>query len=185
MDENLDDITVTLGGRDLAKQHHDAICRLHDKVFAEPPFTWEPAESRRHSESLTKWRHQHGFNIAIATGAGLVGFAYGFTLPTDHRWFALLDRTLPAATTDEWEGRTFGFINLAVTPAHRGRRIGRRLVEALLSSRTEARVLLTVQPTAERTQAIYRHLGYRYLGRKGPVDDAVSRYWDLYTAPCR
>jgi len=158
------------------------MCRLYDEVFAEPPFTWAPVESRRHRERLAGMRGEPGFGIAVGNDDRLVGFAYGFTLPADHRWFTLLDRPLPAETIAEWDGRTFGFINLAVARSHRDRGIGRHLIETLLGSRTESRMLLTVQPTAERTQAIYLHLGYRYLGRKGPVDDAVSAYWDLYTA---
>jgi len=150
-------------------------------VFTEPPFAWEPAESQRHREMLAKLRHDTGFGIAVATTGDLVGFAYGCTLPVDHRWFELLDRPLPEALTAEWEGRTFGFLDLAVDRAHRDRGLGRRLIDTLLGSRTEDRMLLTVQPTAARTQAIYRHLGYRHLGRKGPVEDAVTPYWDLYT----
>ncbi|WP_035698770.1 GNAT family N-acetyltransferase, partial [Glycomyces tenuis] len=87
---------------------------------------------------------------------------------------------LPEEVTTEWEGRTFALVDLAVAEPHRGRGIGRGLIETLLSSRGESRAVLTVQPTAQRTQAIYRHLGWKRMGRKGPFDGALSRYWDLY-----
>jgi GNAT superfamily N-acetyltransferase len=174
-------LELALGGAALAELHHEAICRLYGEVFSEPPFVWEHAESHRHAAFLAGLRHESGFGIAVATNGLLVGFAYGFTLPVDHRWWSGLERPQPEAVTTEWEGRTFGFVNLAVVRSQWDRGVGRRLIETLLDSRPESRMLGTVQPTAERTQAIYRHLGWRYLGRKGPVEDAVCRYWDLYT----
>lgn len=174
--------SITLGGPDLAERHAEAICRLYDEVFSEPPFAWEPEESRRHRELLARLQGTTGFGIAVATGEQLVGFAYGFRLPADHTWLTLVDRPLHVDDTAEWEGRTFAFIDLAVAAGERDRGLGRRLIDTLLQSRDEDRMLLTVQPTALRTQAIYRHLRFRHLGRKGPVEGAVCEYWDLYTA---
>ena len=175
-------IEVTLGGGALAELCHEAICRIYDEAFSQPPFLWDAAESHRHAAMLASLRCEAGFGIAVAMSDRLVGFAYGTTLPVDHRWFSQLDRALPESVTSEWEGRTFGFVNLAVTRQHWNRGVGRRLIGALFGSRSESRMLGTAQPTAERTQAIYRHLGWQYLGRKGPVTDAVSQYWDLYAS---
>lgn len=177
----MDGIAMESGGGPLAERHHEAVCRLYDAVFSRPPFAWNEAESRRHADMLIGMREEAGFGLALATGADLVGFAYGLTLPVDHRWWTGFARPLPATVTAERPGRTFALVDLAVAESHRGRGLGRSLVETLLAGRGEERAVLTVQPTALRTQAFYRHLGWRFLGRRGPFDQAVSRYWDCYT----
>jgi len=71
--------------------------------------------------------------------------------------------------------------NLAVTPAHRGKGLGARLLEALLTdarSREIARVFLEVRRSNEAALRLYRARGFEQVGmRKGyyrtPVEDAL------------
>ncbi|WP_446724991.1 GNAT family N-acetyltransferase [Nocardiopsis sp. N85] len=87
---------------------------------------------------------------------------------------------LPADFTEEWEGRTFAFTSLALLPTWRGRGIGKRLIDELLRTRTEERAVLSVQPSAVETQSIYRHLGWRLVGRNGPFPDVEPPCWEVY-----
>jgi ribosomal protein S18 acetylase RimI-like enzyme len=172
---------VRLGGGDLAGALHGQICELYDAVFSQPPFAWTANGSQEHAQELAALRTDPTFGLAIAMlGDQLVGFAYGVRLPVNHRWWTGFPEPLPDGLTREWEARTFALIDFAVYRGHRGRGLGRRLLELLLGSRSEERTILSVQPTATATQAIYRHLGWQHLGRKGPLDGVTPAYWDIY-----
>jgi [ribosomal protein S18]-alanine N-acetyltransferase len=72
-------------------------------------------------------------------------------------------------------------LNLAVAPAHRGRGVGRDLVErvlALLSEAGVAAVYLEVRESNAVARQLYYHLGFQEVGRRAgyyrrPREDAV------------
>ncbi|GAA5199609.1 hypothetical protein GCM10023322_75640 [Rugosimonospora acidiphila] len=172
---------VRLGGRGLADALHGQICELYDAVFSQPPFIWTANDSQEHGQELAALRTDPTFGLAVAMrGDELVGFAYGVRLPVDHGWWTGFPEPLPDDLTREWEARTFALIDFAVHSGHRGKGFGRRLLEVLLRSRSEQRTILSVQPTATDTQAVYQHLGWRSLGRKGPLEGMRPAYWDIY-----
>lgn len=178
------DPAILHGTGDLARQYHQQICRLYDSVFSVEPFIWTDDASSVHAHELAELRDDPTFGITIALADGtVIGFAYGHRLPRNHGWWEGFPRPLPTDLTDEWEGRTFALINFAVDTHRRGQGIGKRLLTQLLDQREEERVLLSVQPNAAQTQQIYRHLGWRQIGRKGPLAEAVTPYWDIYLLP--
>jgi ribosomal protein S18 acetylase RimI-like enzyme len=124
------------------------------------------------------------FGIATATGH-LIGFAYGYQLPPDTKWWQNLSEPIPDALAQEWPGRTFALIDLAVDQAWRGQGLGRNLTEKLLEGRGEQRATLSVQPTATETQAFYVHLGWRLIGRKQMPPAVVSPFFDVYVVDLR
>lgn len=165
----------------LPQEWFDAICTVHDRVFLQPPFLWTPETSRENADDLRRLAEDPTFGAVVARhDDGLVGYAYGHRLPADHGWWKAIPEPLPPEFTAEWDGRTFTLTSLAVLPEHRGHGLGRRLVEHLLSTRTESRAVLSVQPAALDTQAFYRHLGWRKVGRNGPFPGTVPPRWDVY-----
>lgn len=177
---------ITVGTAETAKELTAAICTLYDAVFSQPPFHWTNTESAHHRQSLVEMMADPTFGIvtAEATG-GLAGFAYGVRLSPQTGWWWSFEKPLPSELTVEWEGRTFALIDVAVDERYRGQGIGRQLVDTLLGSRSEERATLCVQPIATKTQAIYRHLGWQYVGRREASTYAVSPYWDVYVLSLR
>jgi ribosomal protein S18 acetylase RimI-like enzyme len=172
---------VSLGGVARARALLDPICDLYDAVFSAPPFLWTDDESTHHREMLTGLLDNPTFEIALAEVDGrVVGFAYGNTLVPTTRWWQGFSTPLPAEFIEEYEGRTFALIDLAVQEEWRGQGVGRQLVDCLLSSRAEQRATLCVQPTAKDAQGFYDRLGWRKVGRKEMPPGAVSPLFDVY-----
>ncbi|MEU8651037.1 GNAT family N-acetyltransferase [Streptomyces sp. NPDC048737] len=176
-----DEVMVEGGGQESAEDWFRRICDLHDGVFSAEPFAWVAEMSREHGEELGDLMTVPGFRLAVARQRErLVGYAYGHPLPADHGWWRDFVRPLPADLVREWPGRTFAVISLAVLPEQRGRGTGGRLMETLLRDREEQRAVLSVQPTALATQGLYRHWGWKNIGRKGPLAGVTPPYWDIY-----
>lgn len=172
--------TVILGTATRAEALLEPICELYDEVFSAPPFLWTDEESKHHRKMLASLITEPSFGIATAETDTLVGFAYGYALPANTRWWQGFQKPLPDHLTQEWEGRTFALIDLAVREQCRRQGIGRRLVQCLLNSRAEERATLSVQPSAADAQAFYDHLGWHKVGRKEMPPGAVSPLFDVY-----
>jgi ribosomal protein S18 acetylase RimI-like enzyme len=174
-------IQVQVGSRADAARLFEPICKLYDLVFSQPPFRWTDEESQHHREFLSSLMENPTFGIATAEAdQQLVGFAYGYQLPPDTRWWQNFLEPVPGDVAREWPGRTFALIDLAVDHAWRGHGLGRKLTGMLLASRDEQRATLSVQPTATDTQAFYVHLGWRGVGRKKMPPGVVSPFFDIY-----
>lgn len=174
-------VTIGLASRERANALLDPICDLYDEVFSAPPFRWTDDESEHHRRMLDSLLVEPTFGLVTAEADGqLVGFAYGYTLPPDTRWWEGFQSPLSAELAKEREGRTFALIDLAVQRKWRSQGIGGRLVDALLSVRNEERATLCVQPTATDAQAFYDRLGWQKVGRKDMPADAVSPSFDVY-----
>lgn len=162
----------------------DPLCLLHDTVFSEPPFRWTDEESEHHRQSLISLIANPTFALITADAAsGLIGFAYGVALRPDTQWWSGMKEPLPDELTDEWKGRTFAIIDVAVREEHRKRGIGRALIDALLASRSEERAALTVQPVATDTKEFYEHLGWQRVGTTKAPEGAASPFFDVYLLP--
>lgn len=60
-------------------------------------------------------------------------------------------------------------LNIAIAPAHQGRGLGARLLRHVLawsSRQGMASMYLEVRPSNTRAEALYRHLGFREIGRR-------------------
>lgn len=169
------------GGASLTSHWEEALCALHDSVFAHPPFAWAPDQSASHRATLATLRHDPTFGAVVAhTGSALAGFAYGHRLPADHGWWRDFPRELPAELRQEWDGRTFALITLAVDPPWRRAGVGSHLVDLLLEGRTEQRAVLSVQPAAVGAHRFYQACGWQWVGRKGPLPGVTPPCWDIY-----
>ena len=177
----MSDIRIELAKAERAQELIDDICRVYDLVFSAPPFHWREDESDLHRERLLRLLDDSTFGLATASVRdGLVGFAYGYTVPVDtQRWTRVLG-DLDEAVTREWPGRTFLLFDYAVLPDYRGRGIGKALHDVLLSSRHEERATLTVQPAALQTKILYERWGWRMIGQLEGGPTAAAPRFDVY-----
>ena len=121
--------------------------------------------------------------VVAARAERVVGFVYGYSLPTDHGWWNDFPGELPADLTQEWAGRTFAVIDLAVDSDIRKQGVGRQLLAELFHHRPEQRAVLSVQPTATAAHGFYARLGWTLVGRKGPMRGVDPPCWDIYLRP--
>jgi len=175
------EVRVQRGNRLVAEEFFDPICQLYDQVFSRPPFHWTDDESRHHRELLISLKDDPTFGIVTAEASTqLVGFAYGYALGADTRFWQNFVEPLPEELTQEWPGRTFILIDLAVDAAWRGQGLGRELTQTLLTSRSEQRAVLSVQPAATDTHAFYMHLGWHKVGQKNMPPGVAVPLFDIY-----
>jgi GNAT superfamily N-acetyltransferase len=178
---SVDEVKVTLADADTGRQLLEPICQIYDEVFSAPPFFWRDDESSLHRARLTGLLDDPTFGLTIALRDDqLIGFAYGFTVAADTRRWSRLIGDVDPEITREWTGRTFLLFDYAVLAGERGRGVGKALHDLLLSSRSEERATLTVQPTALDTKRLYERWGWRQIGQLDGGPTAAAPVFDCY-----
>lgn len=140
------------------------------EVYAEPPYCEGQAEVDEFARAWPGRVALPGFQLNVAVEDGrVVGFAFGFELPTDTTWWSGALGPLEVDVA-EWPGRTFALFELAVVAAGRRRGIGTRLHGLTVSRVTAERVTLAVRPEPEAApaRAAYLKWGYRKVGQVRP-----------------
>ncbi|MFC5750491.1 GNAT family N-acetyltransferase [Actinomadura rugatobispora] len=136
----------------------------------------------------TRMGHQipaRGFEAVTARDAGaLAGFVYGLPL-TRSAWWDGLEPPPPDGFTTETGERTFAVIDLAVRSAYRGRGLGRRLMDELLTGRTEERATLATGMDEHENQQMYQRWGWRKVGRVPGQEGETEPWFDLYAIDLR
>lgn len=164
-----DDLFLAAYEADSAAGKRDLVDALYAEIYAEAPYREGPKEMRAFAQGWPRRLAQPGFRLVLARPADgdrePIAFGFGYQLAPDTHWWETLIDPMPAELTEEWPGRTFAIIELAVRPPDRRRGIGRALHDALLSDRSEERVTLLVRPDASAPQAAYAAWGYRPHGR--------------------
>ncbi|WP_018565672.1 GNAT family N-acetyltransferase [Streptomyces sp. PsTaAH-124] len=113
------------------------------------------------------WGGKDGFACVIAyDGAEPVGFAYGAPSDEGREWW----REYLAEVPDRH--RTFAYSELAVHPSWRGQGVSDALSRALFEDRPEDFVVLLVDVTHPRVQALYEGWGFRKIGERQPFPDS-------------
>jgi GNAT superfamily N-acetyltransferase len=153
-----------------ALQLLDDVVGLYAEVFAEPPYNEGPEMARLFRRSFKRETKRDGFAfIAAWEGETLAGMAYGFTMPSGE-WWRNADTEPPA---DVRNAPKFAVMEWCVSPSHRGRGIGGRLMSELLADRPEATATLNVNPAAA-ARDIYLSSGWKSCGMA-----RNSRYPDM------
>ncbi|WP_329127295.1 GNAT family N-acetyltransferase [Streptomyces sp. NBC_01465] len=149
---------------------------VYEEVYADPPYNEGPRDVAEWLDLYAKQIHIDGFRLATAHIADeLVGFSYGFPLPSTSGWWR---NFLPPAPdlgeefTAENGRRTFSIREFAVLVSHRRHGIARGLHAALLHGNPAERFTLTARPEAPAALALYESLGYQRLGLVRPWDTA-------------
>ncbi|MEU0550614.1 GNAT family N-acetyltransferase [Micromonospora sp. NPDC005979] len=106
--------------------------------------------------------------VTAEVDGSLVGYIYGFPLPTETRWWEGIHGPVTPGFTDEDGTRTFAISELMVHPAWRRWGIAGRLHDELIAARTEQRNTLLVRPDNVAAQTAYRSWGYAKVTRLRP-----------------
>ncbi|MDQ3762375.1 MAG: GNAT family N-acetyltransferase [Actinomycetota bacterium] len=140
-----------------------------------------PAEVEDFTSGWSRRIDQRNFRLVVARRAEEpIGFAFGFQLPAQTKWWDGALTPLPDEITTEYPGRTFVIIELAVRRPYRQRGVGRLLHAHLTAGLSEERITLLVSPEAPAPQHAYRSWGYQPVGQiqpfpNGPVYDAMIK----------
>lgn len=114
-------------GQDAAAQL-DTFLAVYEEVYAEPPYSEGPSDVRQFIDHYDHHTRRPGMRLILArTDNGIAGFAYGFLLPADTRWWANVQEPLPCDLTREDGRRTWVIIELAVRKEARRRGIATAL----------------------------------------------------------
>lgn len=120
-----------------------------DELFSRPSFI-----SRTNNQA-----ERPGFELLTAvSGGALVGFSFGYTFPAGQWW---ADCTPPGQ--EVLDVSKFAVIELDVRRDFQGRGIGKRLLEELLSGRTEKFATLAATP-GSMAHAMYIRWGWYTVG---------------------
>jgi hypothetical protein len=150
----LEDIT------DLYMEIHSENPDEHDELFSRPSFT-----ARTNSQA-----RKAGFEVITATsGDILVGFSFGYPFPPGQWW---ADCTPP--TYEVLDSSKFAVIELDVRRTYRRKGTGKKLLEELLSGRSEKFATLAAT-SGSMAYAMYIRWGWRKVGlfETPPVMDAL------------
>lgn len=153
----------------------DEILPAYEEVYAEPPYNEGPRDIAEFIERFQRQALRPGFRVVAArSGGSLVGFAFGYLLPSDTQWWAGALSPLPAEFTAEDGKRTFVIIELAVRRPWRRQGVAAQMHAGLLDGLKAGRATLTMRPEPEAApaQAAYEKWGYRTVGQLRPWDEA-------------
>ncbi|MGD0553959.1 MAG: GNAT family N-acetyltransferase [Streptosporangiaceae bacterium] len=115
---------------------------------------------------------------AARHGEFLVGYAYGAPLRQSTSWWRDLTTPLPEDLTEEYPGRTFALLDLAVRAAWRRQGIGRDLHDLVLAGRPEERATVVIPPEAAAAQRAFQAWGWNKAARTrngSEVSDVLLR----------
>ena len=186
-------IAIESHSADAASDLASTVNELYRSVFLLPPFNATEAVVDRQRENFPKFAERPGFRLTLARcEETYVGFGYGCLLPADSKWWSGVVEPLDADFTRETGHRTFAIIDYGVVPEYRHRGIGGSIHSGLLKGSGAERATLSVRPSAEETQTVYRHWGWRRVGHEimdppipAPVFDILVLDGDAFSTVVR
>jgi GNAT superfamily N-acetyltransferase len=151
----------------------DDLTALHVASIAGTPQEHDPfVAPERFRERLIGYMGSPAFALATARdGADLVGYAFGYGLPSGARWWEGLLDPVPDGFTTETGSRTLAVNEIHVRADHRGRGVASAVHGRLLTSGSWERATLLARADNPALQR-YEHWGYRSVGRLQPFPDA-------------
>jgi ribosomal protein S18 acetylase RimI-like enzyme len=173
------DVVVESWSPHRAHETAQRIHRVYQAVFGDAPDeeTWRDDSFFVHCD-------RRGFRFVAATRESeLIGFAYGYVGERGQWWTDRVAQALPAEVAVEWVGGHFELVEIAVLEPYRGRGLGGRLHDLLLSGATTRRALLGTDVVDGPALRLYRSRGWQTLGRFGPRMQVMGRLLDASQDP--
>lgn len=154
------DPQLTIHDAQAATAHRDRVLEVWTVAFG--PVEDEDAWRHRFWE---QHRTRADFRLVTAERDGdLVGFAWGYTGERGQWWADRIAGALGGAA-DAWVGGHWEFVELAVHPEHRRRRLGGLLHDALLEGLPHERALLQTDDDPDGSgHSLYCRRGWQVIG---------------------
>jgi ribosomal protein S18 acetylase RimI-like enzyme len=156
-----------LDGRETAAVAEELVA-VYGAAMGAAPFHETELETGWFARELAGELDEPGFRCWVAREDGrVVGFAYGFAtaeVPAEG-WYGILREAVGPAEAGRWLEGQFAVVWIAVHPRWRGRGLGRELLRRLLADAGTERAWLVTHDLDTPAMALYRSLGFRYLGR--------------------
>ena len=149
---------------DLIAVYLDAYADRLDDPFLSP---------ERHWGRVQGYASVDGYGIVEArTDGRMIGYALGYTLPENARWWRGLAAPVDLSLLSEDGSRTFALTYMMVRTEFRRRGYAKEMHDALLASRSEQRATLLVHPENVAARTAYYSWGWRKIGDLQPFSDA-------------
>lgn len=172
MNSDYSELTIEKRGSTALRELRTIILEACREVYAEhleDPFFSLPQYWQR----LETYSRRPGFTLVVGwIGNELVGYALGYTLPAESKWWSGIQGKVEASLLVEDGKRTFALTELAVRPQWRRRGYARALHGTLLRGRAETRATLLVLSDNTPARAAYQSWGWRKIGKLRPFEDA-------------
>lgn len=153
--------------QDEAASLADELSETYGCAFREAPYHYGEDYITHFRTQLERLAQREGAALVVACHhEQVIGFAFGLTLPSAQSWWFNLATELEPSVTEEYAGRTFVFLELAVRPSWRRKGIATQLHDLLLARRPEQRATLTVRPNAYAAQSVYNRWGWYKVAQK-------------------
>lgn len=151
------------------------LVRVYLEIHATPPTPFQNED--RYRRQLAGHMTNPGWKLVTATeDSELIGYAYGFPLQPNTRWWEGLQTPVPKGFIDEDGRRTFAISEIMVRSSWRRKGIANALHKWLLQGRDEKRATLLVEPANSQAIAAYEGWGYRSIGDLRPRWDNAPIY---------
>lgn len=142
---------------------HDLVS-IYRSTFTRPPYNEGEEDVEAFSEKLDRHSARGGFRLCAAREEGeIVGFSYGFDGGRNGWTRSIIEPLLTDEETERWLADYFEFVELAVASEARGRGVGGRLHDELLSGVAHRRAALFAIEDAEPAMGLYRKRGWRTI----------------------
>ncbi|TDC38350.1 GNAT family N-acetyltransferase [Micromonospora sp. 15K316] len=167
-----------------AEQAEDLLDQLVDVYLDAHAEDGSLYNADRYRHQLAMHMPRAGWQLVAATTDGkLVGYIYGFPLPTDTRWWDGIQKPIPEGFTSEDGRRTFAISELLVRRAWQRQGIARALHDELMSSRAEERATLLVRPDNTAARNVYRSWGWQSITTLQPAWENAPTFLVLVRTP--
>lgn len=176
-----DDLTLAYRTSAEAAGLLDELCEVYADAYG-VELDGEKISAFRTRATTALDRPRYGL-LTAQEGEQIVGFVFGYTLPSGTYWWDGLAPAPSEAFTSEDGTRTFALAEIEVRRAWQGKGVGRALHDAMLAAREEERATLATGPQADAARAIYERWSWQAVGKiPGKTGSYFSEY-TLYVLP--
>jgi len=180
-----DAVTITHHTADDVPALLDAITDSYVDSWGEVPGEDMGVKTAAFRDRATAALTARNYSLVTAQADGrVVGFIFGYSLRAERGWWDGLTPEPPAGFTDETgDARSVVVAEFEVRRAWQHQGVGRALMAAFLSRRTEERATLASQPTATDNHVMYEHWGWRRIGVVPGKPGAYYREYVRFVLP--